>query len=610
MSDTQDGPAPRGPSLIPSLGLVFAALSAYANAFSGGFIFDDESSIVNNPSLSRIWPPWAPLISPSAGGTRGRPFANLTFAVNHWIGGLAVPGYHAANIGIHILAGLALFGIMRRTFRRPSLAPRFGAAARPLAFAVAALWLVHPLTTESVTYLAQRTECLMGLCYLLALYCVIRGAESASPSRWYLLGGTASLLGMATKEVMVTAPVVILLYDRTFLAGSFAAALKQRGRLYLGLAGGWILLGFLMHGVGQRGAGLGHGVSVGAYALCECRAIVHYLALAAWPHPLVFDYGTDLGPGGAAAAPFALIVLALVLCMLLLVWRRPALGFAVFWFLAILAPTSSLVPIVLQPVAEHRMYLPLAAVVALAATGAYALLGRWSALPLAALALGLGAATHERNNDYRSPLLIWGDTVAKRPMNARAHCNLGNALLADHQVLAALSQFDEALRISPDDADTNLDLGVALVNLGRIDEALPRVQKALSANPALPEASFDLGWLFGKAGRTEEALEQYGRAIALRRDYADAHANMADLLVKSGRFLEAVPHYETALASGPPDPDLYYNLAYARIRTGHAADAIKDYERALELRPDFPEARHNLELLAPRGGRRPGPTAQ
>lgn len=610
MTETQNGPASWRASLIPSLGLVLLALAAYSNAFSGGFIYDDQSSIVNNPSLSRIWPPWAPLVSPSSGGTRGRPFANLTFAVNHWLGGLAVPGYHAANIGIHILAGLALFGIMRRTLRRPPLAPRFGAVAGPLAFAVAALWLVHPLATESVTYLAQRTECLMGLCYLLALYCVIRGAESGLPGRWYLLGAVASLLGMATKEVMVTAPVVILLYDRTFLAGSFAAALRQRGRLYLGLAGGWILLGFLMHGVGQRGAGFGHGVGAVSYALCESRAVVHYLALAAWPHPLVFDYGTDLGPGGAAAAPYALVILALILCMLLLLWRRPALGFAMFWFLAILAPTSSLVPVVLQPVAEHRMYLPLAAVAALAVTGSYALVGRWSALVLSALALCLGAVTHARNNDYRSPALIWADTVAKRPANARAHCNLGNALLAAHQLAPAMSQFEEALRISPDDADTNLDLGVALVNLGRVDEALPRIQKALRADPALPEAPFDLGWLLGRAGRTAEALEQYGRAIALRPDYVDAHANMADLLLKSGRFLEAVPHYEKALAVGPPDPDLYYNLAYARIRTGHAADAIWDYERALELRPDFPEARHNLELIAPRDGQRPVPTAR
>jgi hypothetical protein len=125
--------------LIASAGLALLAFAAYANSFCGEFIFDDQSSIVKNPSLARIWPPWAPLTSPSVGGTRGRPFANLTFAVNHWVGGFAVGGYHAVNLAIHIMAGLALFGVMRRTLCRPVLAARFRAAASPLAFAVAAL---------------------------------------------------------------------------------------------------------------------------------------------------------------------------------------------------------------------------------------------------------------------------------------------------------------------------------------------------------------------------------------------------------------------------------------------------------------------------------------
>jgi hypothetical protein len=167
MSASQRAAAYSRQSLIAGAGL---ALVAHSNSFSGEFIRDDQSSIVKNPSLARIWPPWTPLISPSFGGTRGRPFANLTLAVNHWAGGSAVWGYDAVNLAIHIMAGLALFGVMRRTLCRPVLAARFRAAACPLAFAVAALWLVHPLTTESVTYLSQRTESLMGLCYLTTLY--------------------------------------------------------------------------------------------------------------------------------------------------------------------------------------------------------------------------------------------------------------------------------------------------------------------------------------------------------------------------------------------------------------------------------------------------------
>jgi tetratricopeptide (TPR) repeat protein len=582
---------------MPIAGLVVLAVAAYINSFRGPFILDDQSSIVHNPSLSKIWPLWEPLISPATGGTRGRPVANLTFAVNHWFGGLEVEGYHVVNLCIHVLAGLALFGILRRTFKNPLMSPRIASAAPSLAFAVSALWLVHPLATESVDYLSQRTESLMGLCYLVTLYCVIRGSETSSLRIWYLLAVVTSFLGMASKEVMVTAPFVILVYDRTFIGGSFAAALRQRWRLYLGLAAGCLLLGFLMVGLGSRGAGLGLGVSPTAYALCESRVLLHYLRLSVWPYPLIFDYGTDLGPGAGAAAPFVLIIVALAAGTLIFMRYRPALGFAGFWFLAILAPTSSFIPVALQPMAENRMYLSLIAVIAVAATAVYLLMGRWSGVALAAAVLFLGWMTHERNADYQSAIRIWSDTVARRPQNARAHGNLGNALIEGNQTDLGMSELREALRLSPDDADSNLDLGVALGNQGRFAEAYPCVQNALATNPSIPEAHFDLGWLDAKTGREAEALDQYAQAIALRPGYADAHCNIADLLVKSGRYGEAVVHYKAALEVGLPTPELYFNEAYAQARTGHLADSVVNYKRALELRPSYAQARHNLEVL-------------
>ena len=607
MLDSRRRPGDGRGSLIAGAGLVALTLAAYSDSLGGEFIFDDQSSILKNPTLARMWPPWAPLISPSVGGTRGRPLVNLTFALNNWAGGLHVWGYHALNLAIHVMAGLVLFGIARRTLTRPILAERFHSAARPLAFGVAALWLVHPLATESVTYLSQRTESLMGLCYLSTLYCVIRGAcPERAKGGWYAAAVLTGFLGMASKEAMITAPIVVFLYDRTFLAGSFAAAWKARRPLYIGLAGGWVLLGYLMVGVGERGAGLGLGVSSWSYALCESQAIVHYLGLSFWPHSLIFDYGTALGPGWPAAAPSVALVLALGAGTLLLLRYRPPLGFVMFWFLAILAPTSSIVPVALQPVAENRMYLPLIAVIALVATGTYLLLSRWSAVVLAGCALCLAWTTYARNEDYRTAVSIWRDTASKRPMNARAHGSLGNSLLSAGKTAEGTEELSEALRISPGDPDLNLDMGVAIGKTGNIADAIPRIQKALSANPGLAEGYFDLGWLYTQSGRTTEALEEYAHALALRPDYHDAHCNLADLLMKDGRFSEAIPHYESALREGTPEPDLYYNLAFARIKTGSLADAISDYRQALLLKPDFVEARRNLELLEGMGRGQPG----
>ena len=263
--------------------------------------------------------------------------------------------------------------IVRRTLRlhpfRPrgerdlSTARQWPVDATWIACAVALLWVVHPLQTQAVTYLSQRTEVLMGLCYLLTLHCFIRGAESgpafaasgsavspASPrtkstrgartspalptapsSRgyvWLILSVLSCLLGAASKEVIATAPVIMLLYDRTFVAGTFREAVRRRGWYYLALALSWVMLTALMRGLGQRGAGLGLGGSAFDYALTECWSVVLYLKLAFWPHPLVFEYGLDVIKCPIAAAPYALVLAPLVAGTLVALRCRPALDFA------------------------------------------------------------------------------------------------------------------------------------------------------------------------------------------------------------------------------------------------------------------------------------------
>jgi len=174
--------------------VVAAGLLAYCNSFTGGFFHDDFTSIPENPTIQRLWPIWQALSPPHRGEltVEGRPLINLSLAINYALGGYNVWGYHALNLTVHILAGLTLLGIVRRTLRQPALRDRFGAAANELGLATAVLWTVHPLQTESVTYIVQRAESIMGLFYLLTLYCFIRGAESplAGNGKWFV--GAAS----------------------------------------------------------------------------------------------------------------------------------------------------------------------------------------------------------------------------------------------------------------------------------------------------------------------------------------------------------------------------------------------------------------------------------
>jgi hypothetical protein len=192
--------------------LVLAALAAYHNSFSGPLIWDDLFSITDNPTIRH----WSSALSPPNDvGVGGRPTSNLTLALNYALGGTEVWGYHAFNLLIHTIAGLTLLGLMGRTLQRPALSERFGAAALPLALAVAVIWTVHPLQTEAVTYITQRYESLMGLFYLLTLYCFVRSVESAAPAKWQLLSVVAGLLGVLSKEIIVSAPVMVLLYVRS-----------------------------------------------------------------------------------------------------------------------------------------------------------------------------------------------------------------------------------------------------------------------------------------------------------------------------------------------------------------------------------------------------------
>jgi Flp pilus assembly protein TadD len=579
------------------LAVVIAGLLAYHNSFRGPFVFDDVPSISENQTIRHLWPPWKALSARHGNEStvEGRPVLNLTFAINYAFGGTAPWGYHVVNLAIHILAALTLFGVARRTLRQPVIAKRFEADATSLALAIAVIWMVHPLATEGVTYIVQRAESLMGLFYLLTLYGFIRGVESRRPGWWYALSVTACLLGMATKEVMVSAPLMVLLYDRTFIAGSFPQAWKQRWQLYVGLASTWVVLGYLVASVGSHGGmGFGSGLAWWQYALIQCRAIVHYLKLSVWPYPLIFDYGTlTLGHVGRIL-PYALVLAALATGTAIALWRRPAVGFLGVWFFAILAPSSSVVPLTTQTMAEHRMYLPLVAVVVVAVLGIYTLIGRWSLLVFLALAMGLGSMTWRRNEDYRSAVALWGDTIRKYPSNVRAYVSLGAVLFSAGRTQEAIGEYIQALRIDPDYAEAHNNLGITLFAAGNVQEGLRHFEKSVQLRPQWAMAQYNLGFALDQIGQGPEAIGCYERALQLDPDNSQAHYYLGIALARSGKLEDAVAQYREALRIDPTYADTHLNMGLALEKLGKRDEAIAQYEQALKLQPDSAPARNAL----------------
>jgi protein O-mannosyl-transferase len=571
-----------------------SALLAYSGSFAVPFLYDDEETIAANPSIRHLA---SALFPPAATTAGGRPLLNLSFAADYAAGGLGVGGYHAVNVAIHVLAGLALFGIVRRT-----LSARAPGEATPAALLVALLWTLHPLQTESVTYLAQRAESLMGLLYLLTLYCFVRSVERGARGRtaWSLLCVGACLLGMGTKEVMVSAPLIVLLYDRAFVSGSLREAWRARRLLYSGLALTWVALGFLVLSAHGRGgsAGFGTGVTPWQYALTQFPAIVHYLRLCVWPHPLIFDYGNALEPPSIRTLACALAVAALVAAAAWAFARNLAAGFLGAAFFAILAPSSSFVPVATETVAEHRMYLPLAAVAVLFVCAAQGALGRRGLVPLLVLAGVLGWLTFERNQVYLSDAALWADTVRGRPGNDRAHNYLGLAYEKTPGRLGdAIAQFEESLRLNPGRPQAHNYFGRVLEGIpGRLDEAIAQYREALRLSPDYADAHNNLGNALNGEGRTAEAVVQYQEALRLDPGNAEAHNNLGNALSMEGRFGEAVPQYEEALRLKPGFVGFHLNLAATLLQIpGRADEAAAHLREALRLDPENQVARRMLD---------------
>ncbi len=588
---------------------------AYENSFTNPFCFDDSESVHNNPSIRSWWPIWQPFCPPASGGpVTGRPVVNLTFALNYAVSGEAPWSYHVVNLLIHLGGSLLLFSIVRRTLLLPSMPERWSAAATGLAFAVALLWTLHPLQTESVTYVSQRAESLVGFFYLLTLYCFLRAATADSTvadrsahtavRAWSVATVAACLAGMASKEVMVSAPLLILFYDRAFVAGTVRQALRRRGWLYAALAATWLLLGWLVIAANDRGgsAGLGLSLSPWTYACTQFGAIVHYLRLSVWPYPLAFDYGMGVAQGAAEIVPYAILVAILVAAALWAFWRWPKVGFLGAWFFAILAPTSSVVPIATQTMAEHRMYLPLAAVIVLLVAAAQlvawravqrrqisAKAAKWLGyLGLASIAIIFAVLVHDRNTTYRSTFALWKDTVEKVPTSARAHNNYAMMLHKRGQTEAAIAEYRRAAELKKDFVDPHYNLGLTLNELGRWKESEAEFRKALEIQPDHAGSRNCLGAVLVDLGRVDEGIREYEKVLRQKPDMAEVHYNLANALAIQKRFPEAVEHYQRAIDLKPTFTDALCDFAIllatcdqASVRDGPKAVSLA--ERAVQL---------------------------
>jgi protein O-mannosyl-transferase len=589
--------------------IVLAGALTYGNSLSGPLLFDDHSAIVRNPQIRHLWPLVEALAAPRDNELASRPLVNFSFAVNYAIGGLAVRGYHLVNVALHVLSALVLFGIIRLTFATPKLRERFGTASDGIAVVSALIWMVHPLQTESVDYLTQRTELMMGLFYLLTLYCAIRAALSPAPNHWRMAAILCCLLGMGCKESMATAPVMVALYDRVFLFDSMQDAWRDRKGLYAGLALAWCALAALLMTSLPPTVGFGSRVSGWTYLMNQFPMILRYLRLTVWPHALVVDYGLPKQVALLDVLPQAAAIAALVLLTGVALVRKPMIGFLGACFFITLAPASSIVPIMTEVGAERRMYLPLAALAVLAVTGGWRLLRAIAgsrAVPAAVAAaslaiVALASATLARNRDYASATTLLQTTVDRWP-HGRSQFNLAGALKDEKRIDEAVAHLRTAV---PEQPRALLELGSIAYDRGQFAEAVKELREFVRRVSGRPGTTYQrvlaqnlIALSLAQQRKLPEAVEEFQAALTIDPDNADLHGNLAFILLQQRNFDGARRHYEAYLAREKGSAFVLTNLGIALQELGRADEARARFREALAINPNDREARRRLDSTA------------
>jgi tetratricopeptide (TPR) repeat protein len=605
--------------------------AAYSNSFTAGLLFDSSPVIEQDPRIRDATPHnihsilTGPYWYVNATAGLYRPVTTFSYLVNYSVlsDGTHPSGYHWVNFALHATNTALVYALGMLVFEQPSLA-----------LALAALWGLHPVLTESVTNIVGRADLLAAFGVLAGLLCYVRALSFAGRRGWAWLGAlvVAQTAGLFSKESGIVLPGIMLLYD---LVWPERATWRRRAPAYALVALPIAVFFYLRGGFDTHmliESTENPLVSAGFWTarITAIKVIGKFLWLFLWPAKLSADYSYNAVPlFGASASSWedtkALIAVAVCLGAVLLAtllavrWRRPGkplLFFLGFFFLALL-PTSNLFIIIGSIMAERFLYLPSVGlsgcIVAVVHQLAQRFSMKWRWTPQASwVALGLAvllftARTYARNFDWQNARSLWTSTVNVCPESARPHYNLATELAQiPGELPNAIAQFEAALRIRPDYAEAHYNLGNALVLMpNRTPEAIAEYQAALRYAPRLIEAHYSLGNALAQMpGRLPEAINEYKAALRIQPNYVYAHNNLGTAFARTpGRLPEAIAEFEAAVRLRPDYADAHNNLGNALAETpGRLADAIAEYKAALRIEPDHPKAHINLgDALAQMG---------
>jgi protein O-mannosyl-transferase len=578
-------------AIIAGLGIL-----AFGQSLSAPFYFDDYSGIVDNFFIKHfnvlhLWD-----YDPS------RFITNLTFNLNYLGAGFNLTIWHSVNLAIHILNSFLAYRLTLLTFQTPALLGRYVKEDQWLVAVVSSLiFLLHPIQTQSVIYLVQRSTLLCGLCYLATIYFYAR-ARTGGEDKFYVAALAVAFLGMFTKPPFMTIPLAIGLYDLCFFGFSKTTDRKRSFIYFL------LTLPLLIIPCMAWQAGIFEKDALGALRLGEYPAhvgtylnsLVTFLRLLILPVNLTLDYDYPVVRGLTEfPTPLSLLAISGLAVAGIKAFRKiPWVTFCIFWFFISLGAHIGFFPLA-DVIFEHWLYLPCYGF----ALGAALLLiqvCRKRRLYLLIAGLGLAvffAGTWQRSFLWADPIAFLKDGVRKAPRKARTWHNLGTAYRQKQRFAEAKQAFEKAIALDPEYLSAQSNLADLYISQEQYEKANPLLKKVLQANPDAVDANFHLGRLHAREGNYEQALFYLNRARYLNPYYPHIRLFLGNVYEEKGDLTAARKEMASALWLDPQNPTLYYNLGNINFKLRNFYEAMINYTEAIRRKPGFTEALNNLGFI-------------
>ena len=583
-------------------GVLIALLTtvAYLPALPGGFIWDDDRYLTDNPTmhgvdgLRDIW------LNPDA-TVQYYPLTFTAFWLQYQLWGLHPFGYHLVNVLLHA-ANAVLFWMLLAWLRVPA------------AWWAAAVFALHPVHVMSVAWITELKNVLSGCFFLAALlaylrFCGVDGETTDRPVSRSRLYGLAlglylcALLSKTATSILPVAVVLILWWKKRQIGRKELVSLLPF--FALAILFGTFTLWLEKH---EKGAsGWEFTVPFLERVLVAGRSFWFCLGKLIWPVHLTFFY-PRWQIDASSVWPW-LYPMGAIAVFTILWWARTSIGrapFAALLYFTLAFPALVLVQLLYMMrysfVSDHWQYLGSLSLIALGVAGTAMGFERGGAAaqriaPAVGVAIlaALGVLTWQQGHIYRDDETLWRDTLAKNPNAVIAHNNLGSLLMLRGKAAEAVEHYEQALRLQPDFAETRYNLGFALAHAGNTEAAIKEFEHVLRLEPDDARTHYNLGAALMRAGRLEEAMKHFDLALHINPDYPEAHNDWGTALTRAGKLEEAIGHYAHAIRLKHDYPEAHNNYGVALAMKGSFDEAVAHFSEALLLRPNFADAARNLQ---------------